>query len=368
MANRPVELRFVAEIAQFLRDTKKVQVSTEDIADALVAVSNSGEDLERKLARAMRESERDVERLERAVKDIPKATDDMADKADKDFRRFGDDAGDAGKDAGRNLAQNLGEGLSSGDLSDTLQDTLGELVGSISGPVGAAVAAGAALALAVWNSFSAKSQKMKDQIEEAFNLTDLFTGQMDEIGRINAGLTELGGGNLTQGIQDAIKYADILGISFGEVADVVSGKLTPKTQETRDTIQQALEYADSQRSTIHDTTAETDALGDAAAQVLGTTKLQLEAQENANIATSNMRQYWLDNGEAINPLVTKMREVHDLVEDIPENKTIRIGLEYYATGPGASYIDPTRANYSPGHVAIANMYRRQGQAKAGSSS
>ena len=62
-ANKPITLEFLAEVSQFLRETKKVDVSMEDLSDALVATSNSSADLERKLGRAMREAEKDTESL-----------------------------------------------------------------------------------------------------------------------------------------------------------------------------------------------------------------------------------------------------------------------------------------------------------------
>ena len=63
MAPKPVTIEFVAEVAQYLRAVKKVEVSTDDIADALVAVSKDSKDLEKDLSRAMRDSSRDTDRL-----------------------------------------------------------------------------------------------------------------------------------------------------------------------------------------------------------------------------------------------------------------------------------------------------------------
>jgi hypothetical protein len=86
VASKPIRIEFVAEVAQYLRDTKKLAVSTEDIADALLSVTNSSEDLERKLSRAMREADKDVDTLQRSIRDQPKATKKAADAADGDFR------------------------------------------------------------------------------------------------------------------------------------------------------------------------------------------------------------------------------------------------------------------------------------------
>jgi hypothetical protein len=180
MANKPVSIEFIADVAKYLREVKKMEVSTEDVADALVATTNSADDLERKLSRAMKDSAKDTEVLERALKDIPKASGHMADDVKRDFDKVGDAGAEAGKETAQEFKQNLGESLSSGDLTAILQDTAGGLVSGLSGPLAWAAAALAGVAAI---GFS----KLQEQAEQAAQLADTYLGQMRErLGMIQA--------------------------------------------------------------------------------------------------------------------------------------------------------------------------------------
>jgi len=245
--NRPIKFEFIADVADYLRDVKKMSVSTEDIADAFVAVSNSSDDLERKLARAMRESERDVERLEKAVRDLPDASDDAADKMVRDFDRAGDEIAETGKETGSDLLGNLGEGLASGDISDTLQDTLGEALGKVSGPGSAALAAAAGLALAIWNVFKAQSEKQKQELADTFDITDLVTGQIDKVAQLQEAFEDLGGGDMGAGISKAREIAIDLGLSMEDVGAVITGEINPATTRTAAYLQEQLDILAEQR-------------------------------------------------------------------------------------------------------------------------
>jgi hypothetical protein len=167
MAEKPIKFEFVAEVAQYLRDTKKLAVSTEDIADALLGVTNSSEDLERKLSRAMREVDKDVDTLQRSIRDLPKATKKAADAADDDFKRIGDDAREAGREVGDEFRQNLGESLSSGSMEDLVSDTLGGLVGSMKGPLGLAAAGVAGVGALIFNKLKEDWQATMDAMKSA---------------------------------------------------------------------------------------------------------------------------------------------------------------------------------------------------------
>lgn len=150
-ANKPITLEFLAEVSQFLRETKKVDVSMEDLSDALVATSNSSTDLERKLGRAMREAEKDTESLERAIRDVGDATQDAARESSRGFDNLADDAGDAAREVGDEFKSNLSEALSSGSMEDLVSGTLGGLVGGLSGAVGFAAAGVAGAAALVFH-------------------------------------------------------------------------------------------------------------------------------------------------------------------------------------------------------------------------
>lgn len=239
MTSKPISLAFIAEVAQYLRETKKVEVSTDDIADALVAVTNSSDDLERKLSRAMRGAEQDTERLERAIRDLPKATDDAADKAGKDFRRIGDEAkegfGETGKEAGSEFASNLAEGLSSGDLGSVARDTaFGLLTAFQSVPIAGQVAIGlAAAATAAYTIITGQSKAAAAEIQTIF---DAFVEEGGAAVRRmvqQSGLEKLGG-TVAQGWKDAAKAADSMGLEVEDLVSLYDGDLLPVEQQLFD--------------------------------------------------------------------------------------------------------------------------------------
>ena len=88
---RPITLEYLADVRQFLRKNAKAEESVEDVMHRLLDAGDAGQDMERKLERAMRDAAKDTEKLERAVEEVPKATDDMADRAARDFDRVGDE-------------------------------------------------------------------------------------------------------------------------------------------------------------------------------------------------------------------------------------------------------------------------------------
>jgi hypothetical protein len=239
VTSKPISLAFIAEVAQYLRETKKVEVSTDDIADALVAVTNSSDDLERKLSRAMRGAEQDTERLERAIRDLPKATDDAADKAGKDFRRIGDEAkegfGETGKEAGSEFASNLAEGLSSGDLGSVARDTaFGLLTAFQSVPIAGQVAIGlAAAATAAYTIITGQSKAAAAEIQTIF---DAFVEEGGAAVRRmvqQSGLEKLGG-TVAQGWKDAAKAADSMGLEVEDLVSLYDGDLLPVEQQLFD--------------------------------------------------------------------------------------------------------------------------------------
>jgi uncharacterized protein (DUF2164 family)/DNA-binding transcriptional MerR regulator len=285
VASKPIRIEFVAEVAQYLRDTKKLEVSTEDIADALNATTKDAQDLERKLGKAMKSAEKDAQSLERVLKELPDATSRFAREADKDLKKFSDDARDAGKDAGQNLGQSLGEGLSSGDLSDVLQEVLGETLGNVSGPASAAVAVGAGIALAVWNAFAEQSRIEKQKLNEMLDITDEMTGALDRVAAVRLALEELGGGDYGQGLKDAKKYADILGLSISDITNLITGDMNPAAEATKALLQGQADLIErTAQKEMRDLTAEEMKRLDAIRQILGTTELQAAAVESAAAA------------------------------------------------------------------------------------
>jgi hypothetical protein len=226
VASKPIRIEFVAEVAQYLRDTKKLEVSTEDIADALNATTKNADDLERKLGKAMKGAEKDAESLERVLRDLPKATKKAADAADDDFKRIGDDAREAGREVGDEFRQNLGESLSSGSMEDLVSDTLGGLVGSMKGPLGLAAAGVAGVGALIFNKLKEDWQATTEAMKTT---AQALVDYQIEVGRQILFNTER-----QQIMQDLVKQdpefwsktrevAESLGLTLEDVADAILG-------------------------------------------------------------------------------------------------------------------------------------------------
>jgi hypothetical protein len=226
VASKPIRIEFVAEVAQYLRDTKKLEVSTEDIADALNATTKDAQELERKLGKAMKSAEKDTESLERVLRDLPKATGAAAKAADDDFRKIGDDARDAGREVGEEFRQNLGESLSSGSMEDLVSDTLGGIVGSMKGPLGLAAAGVAGVGALIFNRLKEDWQATTEAMKSAAQ------GLVDT--QIEVGRQLLFNAERQQAMQDLVKedpklWADIreqaetLGLTLEDVGDAIFG-------------------------------------------------------------------------------------------------------------------------------------------------
>jgi hypothetical protein len=289
VAEKPIRFEFVAEVAQYLRDTKKLQVSTEDIADALLSVTNESGDLERKLSRAMREAEKDAESLKRVLDDLPKSTGRAAKAADDDFRKIGDDAKEAGREAGQEFRQNLGESLSSGSMEDLVSDTLGGIVGSMKGPLGLAAAGVAGVGALIFNRLREDWQATVTAMQTA---AQSLVDKQIELGRQMLFNTER-----QQLMSDLVKedpklwakvreQAEMLGLSLEDVGTAIFG-----SQEQTDALKQRLQQAVAEGKNLN-TSAEqygpklTPAAA-AAAQLLGLLNGQSNEIEEAKIQLEN---------------------------------------------------------------------------------
>lgn len=235
MTEKPIRLEFVADVAKYLSETKKMSVSTEDVEAALVAATNTSEEMERKLRRAMRDAARDVDVLERAVDGVRTSSDRMGDEAGKAFRRVGDDAADAGAEVAGEFRQNFGEALSSGNLEDIVGDTLGGLVASMSGPWAAPAVAGAALAAFLWNGFQKNEEAKRAAVEGVWEAMDEVTGLIDQRERTDAFLRDYGkDGSITDGLRRVREEAERLGVDMEVFAQMLTGQVTPATQAMRE--------------------------------------------------------------------------------------------------------------------------------------
>ncbi len=316
--SRPIEFRFLSDVADFLRDTKKVEVTVDDLADALNAVSKDAPDLERKLARAMREAGKDAESLERALKDVGKAADASGDRFDsisKGARKAGDSAekemGDGGRRAGESFMSNLGEGVGQGggSVQDLISGFLGDLVQDASTPMGAAAGLGLGLGAAVWTYFAAEKESKAKAITAIFETFDQITGEIDEKALLLTSVMELGGGNLDQGWLDAAKYAKLTGIAIDDIYEAIKGGVNPATEKT-------VALLEEQRA-LGVMGAENQAeIYVAAEELLGTIEKQRVATEGATEAARIQKEAMVSTGAGAQELLDLLNESIDAAAEI----------------------------------------------------
>lgn len=154
---RPIIIEFGSKVRDFLRGTKKVERSTEDIADSLKDATKDAEKFEREFTSAMDEAARESKNASR--------------KIEKNFDDTGGQLGDIGSEAGDEFVQNIGEAISSGDIEGLLQGTLGGLVGGLKGPIAAAAATLGGLAVIAFQQVRAEAEALTafyESWQEAF--------------------------------------------------------------------------------------------------------------------------------------------------------------------------------------------------------
>jgi hypothetical protein len=364
MAGKPIEISFIGDVAQYLRATKKLEVSTEDIADALVEVSNSSEDLERKLSRAMRDAEKDVGTLERALKDIPKATGKAADEGKRDFERLADGMGEVGEEGASEFKQNLAQGLSSGDLDSLVQDTLGGVIAGLSGAaagVATVVAGAAALVFKEMQEQAAKVEELTANgvaaIEAQFDLLDRKWTQA----KANAIVEQFLQDNKAL-LAEIEPLVSNVGIDFADWVVQLSGA-TGQSEQARKILEDIVEEEKARARELGLSAGEWTKTAQDAQQVLDLVGNLVDEQGNVRSEQgliNTVYDRYLDKTRQASVYQQQMREdaqaMLKAVQDMPERR--RTYLEFVATGSGAAYLDPGSASYSPGHVAIYNNHMR----------
>jgi len=160
----PIKIDFLANVRDFIRGTKNVEESLDDVADSLDDVARDGDRATEKLEDSFRD-------LSRRARDTTRDVDDLGDKGKTSFRKLGD----TGEEVSGELKQNLGETFSSfrGDLEDLpqiAQDVLGGLAGSFGGlatSIGlAAGAAGIGLLIAAFQTLAEQEEARKERVGE----------------------------------------------------------------------------------------------------------------------------------------------------------------------------------------------------------
>lgn len=169
-----IRIDFLANVRDFLRGTRNVADTLDDLSDALDDVVQVGGDAGDELGDGMRDAARDVRvsgsRIEQVMRDVADTSRREADRgSDAVKREYGegfDELRDEAKQSGREAAASFSGGLE--DVGDFAQETIANGLSGF-GPIG--LAAGIGLAAAVGTGLEAiraDTEATKEFVDSAF--------------------------------------------------------------------------------------------------------------------------------------------------------------------------------------------------------
>lgn len=159
MANRGIRIPLVADVADWLRGTSRVERSLDDLGGDLDQLARRADDNADDIARDFDSAFRKIERdSERAASDT---TDNLG------GIRGG--AREVGAEAGSEFVQSWGEAIRAGNPSEAVSETFTQAgaIGLAFGPVGAAIGLGVAAAGGLVTAFVQKASESQNRIREA---------------------------------------------------------------------------------------------------------------------------------------------------------------------------------------------------------
>lgn len=176
MADRGIRIPLVADVADWLRGTSKVERSLDDLGGDLDQLARRADDNADDIARDFDTAFRRIER------DSARAADDATDN----LGGIRGGARDVGAEAGSEFVQSWGEAIRAGNPSEAVTETFTQAgaIGVAFGPVGAAVGLGVAAAAGLVTAFIGKAQEQQAAIREAgAALFDSIAGDAEISGR-----------------------------------------------------------------------------------------------------------------------------------------------------------------------------------------
>ena len=330
VSGRPITLEFAADVAAFLKDVKKIDVSLEDVEQAFTAVGDDAD-------KAAREIDGSMDKAGRSLRDFAAEADRAARDTSGSFRRMGDDShraassmGDAGREAGNEFRQNLGESIASGDLSNIVGDTIGGLISSVSGGLaGAFVAVGAAGVLA-FNSIRERAERVEAATQRLVDVILGASGSLDELSRKAVfeewfeGLKEntAAAADFAEAIETGVITAEELRDAVTGVPgamEEVRGKMAEVTNETKAAGKATGVVTLKWRDGVDALDETNDALGGTIGRV-----------QDLNTIAGQTSNYWKSLADNAALARDRTREIHTLLTDIANtdlNKTIRIDID-----------------------------------------
>lgn len=182
-----IEIKFLSNIVSFLRGTKDMSSSLDDVADSLDDVARdaakAGSKAGDEISDGAKEGERSVDRLERSFKDMAdtarRESKTAGDSMGRDMKTGSGQAGEAVKEFGDEAKQNIAETFSSfrgeaEDFAQIAQDTFGGVISNL-GPVGVAAGVAGALGIGmIMSEFEKAKEKEQEFRERVAELTQVL--------------------------------------------------------------------------------------------------------------------------------------------------------------------------------------------------
>jgi hypothetical protein len=335
---RPVVIAFSAKVRDYLRGTKKVEQSTEDIGDSLQDAAKDSDKFERQFKDAMKDAERQADRSARKIED--------------DFDKTPGQLGEIGQDAGQEFTSNIGEAVSSGDIGGLIEGTLGGIVGGLKGPMGLAAAGLAGVAVLAFQRVQQEAEKVTAFVESwSEGLKEMIRATADELDTavVEEAYRDWIADNeeLFHQMVPLIEEAGLNAEAFARM--LFSGD--EGAQEVLSTLR-GIRDVDAERITQGDRTRVVyGEQGQAANDLLTEVEALVDEQQDAYEAAENYSK--LVGEDAVGAVEGVRDAWADTIDALRREKPVVIRAEIQTTvsGPGRAYVNTNSSPTSPSNVA-----------------
>ena len=335
----PIKIPFVADVTDFLRGTRSVTDSLDDVADSLDDISTAGGDVDSqvggdldavadaaedsadRIRRSFRDAFDDVEAAGRtSTQRVSADVDDVGDSGSQTLREFNDEA-----------KANVAETVTSFDGSassavDAIQGTFGGLVSAL-GPAGmvgaAAIGVGIGLARNLFSKSQEAAEEFKarvltifDELRESGDISPEF--KMDTLAGIISDAEELKRAFDVDNIDDFKAVLEQTGMSSRQLQTYFSG-LTGDAGELADAQTLLTQEMRFLQSAMNDPSATLSQQGQVRQQITAISTLQTALRDQGN-AYGDARA----KQELLNDLMPKTADATDDNTDATDDNTVAL--------------------------------------------
>jgi hypothetical protein len=208
---RGIRIPFIADVSSFIRGTRDVERSLDDVGDSLDEFA--------------RDSERATEKAERSFRELQTAA-RKAGTETGDALRNGSRAGmaDAGREAGAEFTQNFAEGVKAGDPAGVLVETIAN-AGGIFGAAGLAVAGLFGIGAALVADVAEQAERLREAGRTAWEA--LRDGMLDAAEQKVQLTAALGVDTLEEALDKVARLAGDTGLAAADIAAYIANGVDP---------------------------------------------------------------------------------------------------------------------------------------------